>query len=56
MTLEDFNKLSPGRTIIDVKTDEGVKRMIFKFFMYNTENFDGYWLCCTENIMNPISK
>ena len=53
MTQEEFNKLSPGRTILDVETNEGIKRMIFKFFLCNNENFDGYWLCCTENLSNP---
>ena len=53
MTQEEFNKLNPGKTIIDAETDEGVKRMLFKFFMCNTENFDGYWLCCTEDLTNP---
>ena len=53
MTQAEFNKLSPGRTILDVETDEGVKRMIFKFFLCNPEIFDGYWLCCTEDLSNP---
>lgn len=52
MTYAEFNKLSPGRTILDVETDEGIKRMIFKFFLCNPENFDGYWLCCTEDLSN----
>ena len=21
--------------------------------MRNTENFDGYWMCCTEDLTNP---
>ena len=41
MTQAEFNKLSPGRTILDVETDEGIKRMIFKFFLCNPEIFDG---------------
>lgn len=53
MTLFEFNELRPGRTILDVETSEGVKRMIFKFFLCNPENFDGYWLCCTEDLSNP---
>ena len=53
MTQAEFNKLSPGRTILDVETDEGIKRMIFKFFLCNPEIFDGYWLCCTEDLSNP---
>ena len=27
--------------------------MLVKFFMCNTENFDGYWMCCTEDLTNP---
>ncbi len=53
MTQEYFNKISPGKTIIDAETDEGIKRMLVKFFMCNTENFDGYWMCCTEDLTNP---
>ena len=55
MTRAEFNKLSPGRTILDVDTGEGVKRMIFKFFLCdpNPEKFNGYWLCCTEDLSNP---
>ena len=53
MTQAEFNKLSPGRTILDVETDEDIKRMIFKFFLCNPEIFDGYWLCCTEDLSTP---
>ena len=53
MTREDWNKISPGKTILDVETDNGCKKMLVKFFMCNTENFDGYWLCCTEDLTNP---
>ena len=53
MTREDWNKISPGKTILDVETDNGYKKMLVKFFMCNTENFDGYWLCCTEDLTNP---
>ena len=53
MTEKEFSRLSPGRTILDVKTDESVKRVIFKFFLCDHENFDGYWLCCTEDLSNP---
>lgn len=24
-----------------------------KFFLCNPENYDGYWLCCTEDLTNP---
>lgn len=53
MTREDWNKISPGKTILDVETDNGYKKMLVKFFMCNTENFDGYWLCYTEDLTNP---
>ena len=53
MTREDWNKISPGKTILDVETDNGYKKMLVKFFMCNTENFDGYWWCCTEDLTNP---
>lgn len=53
MTREDWNKISPGKTILDVETDNGYKKMLVKIFMCNTENFDGYWLCCTEDLTNP---
>lgn len=53
MTFEEYNKLSPGRTILDVETDEGVKRMIFKFYLCKREEVDGYLLCCTEDLSNP---
>ena len=53
MTDEEFGRLNPGKTILDVETDEGVKRMLFKFFLCNPEKFDGYWLCCTEDLSNP---
>lgn len=56
MTSQDFSKVIPGSTIINAKTNEGIKRMIVKFFMCNTENFDGYWMCCTEDLTNPYPK
>ena len=53
MTQEDWNKISPGKTILDVKTYSGRKKMLVKFFMCNSKNFDGYWMCCTEDLTNP---
>ena len=53
MTRDDWNKISPGKTILSVETDEGEKKMLFKFFLCNSENFDGYWMCCTEDLSNP---
>ena len=56
MEPEDWNKISPGRTIISADTDEGTKEMLVKFFLCNSENFDGYWLCCTEDLTNPYPQ
>lgn len=53
MTNEEFNKIRPGKTIIKAKTKDGEKTMLVKFFLCNTENYDGYWLCCTEDLSNP---
>ena len=55
MTHEEFGKVIPGKTIINVHTkDEGDKKMLVKFFKcYTGENYDGYWMCCTENLSNP---
>lgn len=53
MTQEEFNNIMPGKTIIDAKTKEGTKRMIVKFLMCNPDKFDGYWMCCTEDLTNP---
>lgn len=51
MTQEEFEKIKPGKTII--KSD-GVE-MLVKFFACNPgEKFDGYWLCCTEDLSNPF--
>jgi hypothetical protein len=27
--------------------------MLVKFFLCNRNNFDGYWMCCTEDLSNP---
>lgn len=27
--------------------------MLVKFFLCNRDNFDGYWMCCTEDLSNP---
>ena len=29
------------------------KEVLFKFFLCNPDNFDGYWLCVTEDMTNP---
>lgn len=56
MTRDDWNKISPGKTILSVETDEGEKKMLLKFFLCNSENFDGYWMCCTEDLSNPYPE
>ena len=53
MTDKEFENVVPRKTIVNVHTDKGDKKMLVKFFMCNTENFDGYWLCCTEDLTNP---
>lgn len=53
MTEEEFIKVKPRKTIVKVKTDEGEKTMLVKFFLCNQNNFDGYWMCCTEDLSNP---
>lgn len=53
MTKEEFNKVCPRKTIISVKTKEGEKKMLVKFFLCNSEKYDGYWMCCTEDLTNP---
>ena len=52
MTLEDLNKINPGKTILNVKTDDGYKKVLIMFFIYNPENFNGYWLGCTDDLSN----
>lgn len=51
MTQEEFDKIIPGKTII--RTTDYNKEMLVKFFLCNPENYDGYWLCCTEDLTNP---
>ena len=53
MTQEEFNKIIPGKTIIKTIINEKPKEMLVKFFLCNPENYDGYWLCCTEDLTNP---
>ena len=56
MTLEEFKKVTPGKTIISVKTNEGEKTMLVKFFLCDRDKFDGYWMCCTEDLSNPYPR
>lgn len=37
MTQEEFSKIIPGKTLVDVVTTEGTKS----------------WMCCTEDLTNP---
>lgn len=53
MTQEEFNKIIPGKTVIKTIINEEPKEMLVKFFLCNPENYDGYWLCCTEDLTNP---
>lgn len=53
MTEEEFKKVRPGKTIIKVHTSEGDKTMLVKFFLCDRSRFDGYYMCCTEDLSNP---
>lgn len=53
MTQEDFNRLIPGKSILRTEINGVEKEVLFKFFLCNTDNFDGYWLCVTEDMTNP---
>lgn len=57
MTQEEFSKLIPGKSILKTEINGEEKNVLFKFFLCNTEvNFNGYWLCVTEDFSNPNSK
>lgn len=57
MTQEEFGKLIPGKSILKTKINGEERNVLFKFFLCNTGvNFDGYWLCATEDFSNPNSK
>ena len=54
MTEEEFGKLRPGKSILKTLINEAEKEVLFKFFLCNTgEDYDGYWLCVTEDMSNP---
>lgn len=54
MTQEEFGKLIPGKSILKTEINGEEKNVLFKFFLCNTGvNFDGYWLCVTEDFSNP---
>lgn len=52
MTQEEFEKLIPGKSILRTTIDGVEKEVLFKFFLCNPDNFDGYWLCVTEDMTN----
>jgi hypothetical protein len=58
MTQEEFNKLIPGKSIVKTTIDGIEKTMLFKYFLCNIDNFDGYWMLCTENMetKSPLER
>ena len=54
MTDKEFEKVRPRKTVVKIKTDDGEKILLVKFFLcYTGEDYDGYWMCCTEDMSNP---
>ena len=53
MTKEEFNKLVPRKSILKTKINGIEKEVLLKFFLCNTNDYDGYWLCVTEDLTNP---
>lgn len=53
MTQEEFKKLIPGKSILRTTINNVEKEVLFKFFLCNPYNFNGYWLCVTEDMTNP---
>lgn len=53
MTEQEFNKLNPGKTLLKTTIDGVEKIVLFKFFICNKDDFDGYSLCVTEDLSNP---
>lgn len=57
MTQEEFGKLIPGKSILRTKIHGEEKNVLLKFFLCDTgADFDGYWLCVTEDLSNPNPK
>lgn len=57
MTQEEFGKLIPGKSILRTKIHGEEKNVLLKFFLCDTSaDFDGYWLCVTEDLSNPNPK
>lgn len=53
MTKEQFDRLIPGKSILKTEIVGIKKEVLFKFFLCNTEKFDGYWLLITDDMTNP---
>ena len=54
MTDKEFERLRPGKSIVKVLIEDEWKTMLFKSFLcYTRENYDGYWMLCTEDLTNP---
>ena len=53
MTEEQSSKLKPGKSILKTEINGVEKDVLFKFFLCNPDNFDGYWLCVTDDMKNP---
>ena len=54
MTQEKSKQLIPGKSILKTKINGVEKDVLFKFFLCKTgDDFDGYWLCVTEDLTNP---
>lgn len=53
MTQEEFRKLVPRKSVLKTEINGVEKEVLFKFFLCNKRDFDGYWLCATEDMTNP---
>lgn len=53
MTDKEFERLVPGKSILRTEINGVIKEVLFKFFLCNPGNFDGYWMCVTEDMTNP---
>ena len=54
ITSEEFGKIIPRKTVIKADTeDKGIVDLLVKFFACNSENYDGYWVVCTDDFSNP---
>ena len=54
MTSEEFAKLIPGKSVIKTVNENGEsKELLFKFFVCDQDDYQGYYMCCTEDMSNP---